>query len=730
MKRLMVCLLWCAVGCSSSPQGDLVSGDEDVTWGIDQVGPVGPTNSPPVLHKVGNKEVAVGQEWSVTLEADDADGDVLTYSVYGDLPKEAKFIKAEGRLVWSPTVAGGPYFVTLVVSDKRDFDSETIELRAVGETSEHAPEFEAVGDQFLKPATPYELIVQASDVDGGQLVYSVVGPLPDGALFDALARRFSWTPSSADAGLKARVTFQVSDGALTDTLEVRMVVQGGDNDNLPPQFEPIPSAEAFVGQKLQFEVLATDPEGKTVTYSVDSQTLPKGAKFSPEARLFQWTPGSDQVGKTYKVKFLASDGEWSVDSTCSILVKGAAGTCQDDEFEPNNQAVQAAEIQSGSFELSICDTALSPVDVDWFVLELAAGAKIEVLINFEHDQGDLDMALFAASDTESPVAYEPGVTDEEKVLYTANQGGSYYLAVFGLGNGTYAQPYEMSVSISTGTAACQNDGKEPNNEAGKATVLSGALLQGDPLGNLMICPGDVDYFKVALKCGDTLYAAADFDGTQTDLDLSLIRAADGVQVDTSAGAGSYETVGVESVGVSGDYLLKVFGVSATGTEGAYSLEVLVESGGSCQPDDLEPNNTQNDALPLMDGDLLPNLNICCDADWFEITGSSGSATIKVTSTQPGAVSAALVKSGSAQVAIPCVSGTCTSTVVLTSAPLFLVVDGKYGASYTLELNVDSGTTSGSCSAACAGDAGGCYCDPDCLLYGDCCPDACAECGVC
>lgn len=37
---------------------------------------------------------------------------------------------------------------------------------------------------------------------------------------------------------------------------------------------------------------------------------------------------------------------------------------------------------------------------------------------------------------------------------------------------------------------------------------------------------------------------------------------------------------------------------------------------------------------------------------------------------------------------------------------------------------------GQCCGKCGGKSGSCYCDTDCVLLGDCCPDACSTCGAC
>lgn len=506
MRRALLLLFLGLFGCSNGLSDELADQEVYQDSGPDSTGPSGTDNHPPVLHKVGNRTVPVGETLSVVLAADDADGDTLTYSVYGDLPNEATFHKAEARLVWAPSQTGGPYFVTLVVSDKRDFDSETIELTAVASTQAHAPAFEKVGEQLLEPEVPFELRVQASDPDGDPLTYWVEGSLPSGATFDANGHTFRWTPTQGEAGVKALVVFVVSDGLLTARMEVQFAVK-----------EPL-------------------------------------------------------------------------------------ATCQDDLFEPNNSAGQAAE-------------------------------------------------------------------------------------------------------------------------------LSGDDVLGTPVAPLVLCPGDTDMFRVALECGDSLYAAIDSDGPQGDLDLALVRAQDGEQVDEASGAGSHETVGVEGASIGGDYLIQVYGVPAATASVSYSLEVLLDSGGTCLADELEPNNTQVDALPLMDKDYLDGLNLCCDQDWFEITPTAGSATIRVEGVTDTLMPSLVDESGGTT-PLPCTSGVCAATVTLSSSPLYLVVDGLYGATYTLELTISSNAASGSCVGACGDGPGDCWCDEGCQDYGDCCPDACFLCGVC
>jgi hypothetical protein len=64
--------------------------------------------------------------------------------------------------------------------------------------------------------------ISASDPDGDPLDYSADN-LPDGASFDPDTQTFSWTPRYDQAGVYS-VTFEVSDGELTDSEDITITV--------------------------------------------------------------------------------------------------------------------------------------------------------------------------------------------------------------------------------------------------------------------------------------------------------------------------------------------------------------------------------------------------------------------------------------------------------------------------------------------------------------------------
>ena len=79
--------------------------------------------------------------------------------------------------------------------------------------------------------------------------------------------------------------------------------------NSPPVLDPIGNKSVNEGQNLSFTVHATDPNGQTVTYSLQpvSGSLPSGISFNTTTGVFSWTPSYTQSGN-YGLIFGASDG--------------------------------------------------------------------------------------------------------------------------------------------------------------------------------------------------------------------------------------------------------------------------------------------------------------------------------------------------------------------------------------------------------------------------------------
>jgi len=201
-------------------------------------------------------------------------------------------------------------------------DSDTgscVRLTGVGGLHENSPpELDAIGDKSVDEETLLTFTVSASDPDlpPQTLTFSASG-LPDGATFDPLSRRFSWTPDESQGPDTCDVTFTVSDGEFSDSETITITVR---EVNLRPILDPI--GDPFVDEQtlLTFNVSASDPDLPPQTLTFSTSDLPLGAAFDPTTRQFSWTPAKAQAPGEYPVTFIVSDGELSDSETITITV--------------------------------------------------------------------------------------------------------------------------------------------------------------------------------------------------------------------------------------------------------------------------------------------------------------------------------------------------------------------------------------------------------------------------
>jgi RHS repeat-associated protein len=87
----------------------------------------------------------------------------------------------------------------------------------------------------------------------------------------------------------------------------------------PPQLSPIESQSVMPGERLEIPLIATDPNGDPISYSLRSDTpLPKGTLSGDGTLIF--TPAPDDIG-TYNFTVVATAGEVDVTQDVTITVE-------------------------------------------------------------------------------------------------------------------------------------------------------------------------------------------------------------------------------------------------------------------------------------------------------------------------------------------------------------------------------------------------------------------------
>ncbi|NJO93193.1 MAG: tandem-95 repeat protein [Hydrococcus sp. RM1_1_31] len=257
-------------------------------------------NNAPILSPIGDISVAEAQTLSFNLSASDADGDKLIYSA-ANLPSGAVLDPETGILSWKPSFfAAGTYNnIQIIANDGNRSSRQTFSINVTN--SNRAPVLAPIAPQSGRENASMQFFLKAGDIDRDVITYSAINPLPQGASLNAQTGEFSWKPNYNQAGdylLKFAATD--SSGA-TDVKEVAIAIS---NVNRTPSLKVSPQIVAL-GETLQFNLIGSDSDGNTLTYSAFD--LPTGATLNTQtgAVTFQPTPG--QVGE-YLIIYGVSDG--------------------------------------------------------------------------------------------------------------------------------------------------------------------------------------------------------------------------------------------------------------------------------------------------------------------------------------------------------------------------------------------------------------------------------------
>lgn len=137
-----------------------------------------------------------------------------------------------------------------------------------------------------------------------------------------------------------------------------------DDEQEAPNITPITDKTATVGNQLEVTVTATDPDGDSLTFTLDPDNSPTGAtitKTSNTTAVIRWTPSVDDEGETFTFRVIViDDGEPPMTDTEEFDVTVAeAGLTIDlngtDELGNNN----SASFVAGGGEVAIVDDDLT-----------------------------------------------------------------------------------------------------------------------------------------------------------------------------------------------------------------------------------------------------------------------------------------------------------------------------------------------------------------------------------
>lgn len=290
----------------------------------------GAGNLPPIIQGSPTTTIAAGTPYSFTPSAADPDGDAMTFSITNK-PTWATFSTSTGALTGTPSQSdvGVSGMITIEVSDSKavsqlaGFKIQVASSATVPPGTNNPPTISGSPATTATVGQVYTFMPVGSDPDNDTLSYTIDNK-PGWATFTASTGQLTGTPTTADVGTTNNIVIHVSDGTASAALPAfNLQVSSTAPANRAPTISGTPATTATVGTAYSFRPVGSDPDGNTLTYTI--QGLPSWATFSTTTGRLSGTPTSADVGTSPRITITVSDGSLTASlAGFNIVVSAAA----------------------------------------------------------------------------------------------------------------------------------------------------------------------------------------------------------------------------------------------------------------------------------------------------------------------------------------------------------------------------------------------------------------------
>ena len=611
----------------------------------------GPTSREPRLDPVDDQVGFVGAELSLTVRASDPDADALSFSFSApEIPdlSERATIRPYGTdgstaiFRWTPIARDvGTWLVDLEVTDGGVTITETItiEIKAAVGSNEQPAFVKPLGNSVsldLAMKKCVDLDIEIEDPDDARVDIAAEPQLIAGSQLDVTGdktAKWHWCPSAAQIAAQDRYSLNLSadDGQSPKTPKAVLILIAK-----APVTGCTGGSPTVTHGSQNVSTLAPVTLAAQITDDV-------GLKSGP-VLYYATTPPATPVNLSTMTPLPArldsgdmKDGRWVVDvpnpvadgatgATATLYYVWVAvdnddadGDCDHTTQQPASGTYQATVTNpGGAGNLATCAECTADAQCGG-----AADHCITVGAGKYCGKG-------CNGDGDCPLDYQCSAA-----ALTSVNGVMARQCVPRSGSCTAVEP-----------PACTDDAGEQNDSL--AAAAGKPPLQVGTNYDLAMCPApgggvDEDWYRIVVVSEDAEITVNLTGGAGTDLDLQLLSAG-AAPLDVSAATGSTESVsGCLSPGT---YYVRVYSTAATPAAASYRLSYTGVNR-SCNPstcteDELEPNDTFDEALDLLPDIFVKDgendLAICTgDDDFFRLELEAGDVLrASLTFTQPSA----------------------------------------------------------------------------------------------
>ncbi|WP_189525243.1 putative Ig domain-containing protein [Nostoc sp. 'Peltigera membranacea cyanobiont' 232] len=245
-------------------------------------------NSPPKFVSTPITIAGVGQGYSYQALATDPENDALIFTL-GSKPSGMTITK-DGLIQWTPTANQvGKYDIQVIATDDQGASTNQTYTLIAGTTPVNHPPVISSTPVFLAAVGhAYNYQVAATDADNNPITYQLLSA-PDGMTIDANTGLLTWANPVAGSYQVVVGADDGKDGAAQGfTLIAKTITPPIIQSTTPPN-------NAIPNTLYRYDIIAFDPQGDRLTYSIDAASQNLGMILDSQGRL-SWTPTSAQVG--------------------------------------------------------------------------------------------------------------------------------------------------------------------------------------------------------------------------------------------------------------------------------------------------------------------------------------------------------------------------------------------------------------------------------------------------
>lgn len=202
-------------------------------------------------------------------------------------------------------------------------------LSLLSSVAQAAPTITGTPTTTAKPNTYYSWAPTARDpaVEQRTLRYSVVNK-PSWAVFSVYSGKVEGVvPSTPGTWSNIRITVKSATGTATlpaFSISSASSGSGGGTTNRPPVLSGTPPTSVTAGNAYSFRPTGSDPEGRTLTWSITNR--PSWATFSTSSGALTGTPSASHVGTYSGIAIRVSDGVNRTSLPSFSIAVNAAGS--------------------------------------------------------------------------------------------------------------------------------------------------------------------------------------------------------------------------------------------------------------------------------------------------------------------------------------------------------------------------------------------------------------------